>query len=118
MSDGHRPQPTQDDIERAWRRPEQRPPKAPPSFVQRWHAWNRKAVKIFAILWFAAVALMTAAAGIDVIFDLGWGYKLGDVGTGLLMMVLGAGALALIYSVMEVVDAISRKVHGLKDWRP
>jgi hypothetical protein len=108
--------PSSEEIERAWRRPQSTPkvPSDPPSvrFVYRWQRAIWRSMKVFMVVWYVGLGLMTAAAAVDVFGHMGWGYHAKDIGSDLLMMALGVPLWGFLSLIRTIVSAWTRAQYG------
>jgi hypothetical protein len=102
-----------EEIERAYRRPL---PGPSDSAWVRFVYWNQRAtrrhLKVFLILWYVVLGVITSCAAIDVFGHMGWGYRLKDFLGCLLMMVLGIPMWLFFTLIQDIVGAWTRRVYG------
>ena len=80
--------------------------------LHRLHRRNRSILRITLILWLALLAVLTGAAALDVMVDLGWGYSSRDIWGGLGMMVFGCVLWLFARAMISLNLAITRRLYG------
>jgi hypothetical protein len=83
-----------------------------PGYVHRGHRRNHRLLRFFLILWFTLVAAFTAAAALDLLLDVGWGYTMSDVRAGTGMIAFGCLFWLFARAIMAINLSISRRVYG------
>jgi len=79
------------------------------------HAWERfiwrSCVAIW-IIWEVVILTMTAAAAADVLGPFDWGYETRDIWGGLMMSLLGVGALAFFWVIHRIMERLNAFIYG------
>jgi len=105
--------PSQEDIERAYRRPLPGPSKSPwVRFAYSNQRKTRRSMKVFMAFWLGILGLFCICAALDVFGHLGWGYQLKDVYSALLLMIFGLLFWGLFALIQEVVSGITKRAYG------